>query len=178
METASNRPSAIAGVLVLPLEMHRDERGHLTELVRTDWLPGFEVRQSHVLATRAGALRGMHVHARHEDFKVVTTGRLVLVLKDIRSGSATEGVAELHVLSGDAYEGVYIPRGVAHGILAEEDALVVVSVNLPYDGSDDFAFRWDDPELGVAWPAPPDAVSSRDEGAPSLRTLLETFEVA
>src|SRR3954451_4417823 len=110
METAARtRLSELDGVLFVPLEMHRDERGHLTELLREASVPGFSVRQTHVLATRAGALRGMHVHTRHEDYKVVTSGRVALVLKDIRRGSETEGAAELHLLSADTYEALYIP---------------------------------------------------------------------
>ncbi len=168
--------TAIDGVSVLPLEMRRDERGHLTELFRAGDVAGFEPEQWHLLATRAGGLRGMHVHARHDDYKVVLQGRVALALKDLRRDSPSERAAELHELSGDELRAVFIPVGVAHGILAHDWSLVAVGVTHVYDPADDFEFRWDDLELGVDWPSEPALLSERDRNAQSLRELLAELE--
>jgi dTDP-4-dehydrorhamnose 3,5-epimerase len=165
----------IEGVRFLPLEMHRDERGHLTELFRAGEIAGFHPKQWHLLTTRAGGLRGMHVHLRHDDYKVLVEGSLAFVLKDLRTGSPTEGAAELHELSADQMCGIFIPVGVAHGLIAHEWSLVAVAVTHLYDPSDDFEFRWDDPALGVDWPYEPTLVSERDRNAPSLGELLASF---
>jgi dTDP-4-dehydrorhamnose 3,5-epimerase len=164
----------LAGVAVKPLTMHRDARGHVAELFRVDWeseLDGFAPAQWHVLASAAGTLRGMHAHARHDDLKIVLHGRVALALKDLRGGSPTEDAAELLELSGDDYVGVLIPAGVAHGVLAHSDSLVLVGVTALYDGSDEYECAWNDAELGIDWPFQPMLLSDRDRRAGTLREL-------
>jgi dTDP-4-dehydrorhamnose 3,5-epimerase len=163
----------IAGVRLIPLTMHRDERGHLTELFRSDWQLPFEPEQWHVLASRKGALRGMHVHVRHADYKVPLAGRTLLVLKDLRQGSPSEGAVDALELRGDELVGVVVPPGVAHTVLALDDTVLASSANETYDPSDDFGFHWADPELGYDWPVRPTKLSERDRNAGSLRELLE-----
>ena len=168
----------IAGVLLLPLSMHRDERGHLTELYGTDWqaLAGFEPVQWHILDSRAGALRGMHAHARHDDLKTVVHGSVALGLKDLRRDSPTEGCAALFELTARDYVAVLIPAGVAHGIVARTDSLVLVAVTSSYDGTDEFECAWNDPGLGIDWPAEPTVISERDRHAGSLASLIAALD--
>jgi dTDP-4-dehydrorhamnose 3,5-epimerase len=170
--------SAIQGVKIVPLAMHRDGRGHVTELFAFGWpeLAGFAPRQWHALASRAGAMRGMHAHARHDDLKIVLSGEIALALRDLRRGSTTDGVAELLALSGETYVGVVIPAGVAHGILALTEALVLVGVTATYDPSDELECAWDDPELGIEWPEAPTILSERDVRAGSLAELVAALE--
>jgi len=168
----------IAGVAVIHLPMHRDVRGHLTELFSRDrpQPAGFVPAQWHVLASQAGTLRGMHAHALHDDLKITLAGEVVLGLKDLRRGSPSEGAGQLLGLSGAAYKGVLIPAGVAHGILAVTDSLVLVGVTLPYDGTDEFECAWNDPRLGIEWPTAPRLLSERDRQAGSLADLLAALE--
>jgi dTDP-4-dehydrorhamnose 3,5-epimerase len=155
--------------------MHLDERGSVCELHRIDW-ENFEPAQWHALTNRAGTLRGMHLHVRHADYKIVVAGREALVLKDLRSGSPTEGRAVRVESSADKLTSVIIPPGVAHGIYAYEDSVTLVGSTALYDPDDEFEFSWADPELGVDWPAAPEHVSSRDRNAQSLRSLIEELE--
>lgn len=169
-------PIDIAGVAVRPLLMHRDERGSVSELFRVDWETGFEPMQWHSLASRAGTIRGMHLHVRHADYKIPVAGRETLMLKDLRRGSATEGNAARLELSASELTAVIIPPGVAHGIYSHEDSVTLVGSTALYDPDDEFEFSWCDPELGVEWPAAPEQVSSRDRNAQSLRALIEQLE--
>jgi dTDP-4-dehydrorhamnose 3,5-epimerase-like enzyme len=67
--------SAIDGVLMRALTTHGDPRGSVAELYQADWGAGIEPLQWHVLVSRAGSLRGMHLHVRHLDYKVVVAGQ-------------------------------------------------------------------------------------------------------
>jgi dTDP-4-dehydrorhamnose 3,5-epimerase len=163
----------IAGVRLIPLTMHRDERGHLTELFRSDWQLAFEPQQWHVLVSRKGAVRGVHVHARHADYKVPLSGRTLLVLKDLRQGSPSEGAVDMLELSGDDLVGVLVPPGVGHTLLSLDDTVLASSANETWDPTDDFGCHWADPELGYELPVLPSRVSERDRNAGSLRDLLE-----
>jgi dTDP-4-dehydrorhamnose 3,5-epimerase len=171
--TEAAQAAGIAGVRVIPLRMNRDDRGHVTELFGALWpeTAGFAPQQWHMLASRAGTLRGMHLHLRHDDLKIVVEGRVAFGLRDLRRGSPTEGRSRLLALSGDEYAAVLIPAGVAHGILSHTDSLVLVGVTQPYDGTDEFECAWDDPELGIEWPAEPTIISERDRSAGSLAAL-------
>lgn len=171
----------IDGVKLRSLEMHRDDRGHLTELFRRDWagdLDAFTPQQWHILASRAGSLRGMHAHARHDDFKIVIHGEVTLGLKDLRSGSTTEDEAEALELSGQECVGVLIPAGVAHGILSRSDSITLVGVTMLYDPGDDFECDWADADLGIEWPEVPTLLSERDRHAGTLAELRSKLQHA
>ncbi len=168
-------PEAIAGVVVRPLLMHPDERGSVCELLRIDW-EIFEPVQWHALTSRAGTLRGMHLHVRHADYKIVVAGREALMLKDLRQGSSTEGGAVRLECSADELASVIIPPGVAHGIYSYSDSVTLVGSTALYDPGDEFEFSWADPELGAAWPAVPEHLSNRDRNAQSLASLVEQIE--
>jgi dTDP-4-dehydrorhamnose 3,5-epimerase len=166
----------IAGVAVSVLAMHRDVRGSVCELFRVDWQVGFEPMQWHALTSRAGTLRGMHLHVRHSDYKIVIGGRETLVLKDLRRGSATEGRSKRLDLSADELTAVVVPPGVAHGIYSHDDSVTLVGSTALYDPHDEFEFHFADPGLGEAWPTSPRHVSVRDRNAQSLSSLIEQIE--
>jgi dTDP-4-dehydrorhamnose 3,5-epimerase-like enzyme len=66
---------------------------------------------------------------------------------------------------------VIIPRGVAHGLLAQSRALVLVA--LTPEEEDEYGCAWNDPELGIEWPGEPQYLSERDRRAGPLATLAE-----
>jgi hypothetical protein len=73
---------------------------------------------------------------------------------------------------------VVIPAGVAHGFLALEPLEMLYLVTNEYDGADELGFAWDDPAVGVPWPAvdaTPDGrpiLSERDQTNPPLAELV------
>jgi dTDP-4-dehydrorhamnose 3,5-epimerase len=77
-------------------------------------------------------------------------------------------------LRGDAPRGLCIPPGVAHGFYARTEFVMVYLVDAYFDGSDEHAVAWDDPDLGIVWPAGDPTVSDRDLGNPSLHETLRT----
>ena len=95
------------------------------------------------------------------------------VLADV-GAQATVEMRELGVA-----ETVTIPTGVAHGFLALEPLSLLYLVTNEYDGSDELGFAWDDPAVGIPWPAVPETpdgrpiLSDRDRSNPTLRELVE-----
>ena len=72
---------------------------------------------------------------------------------------------------------VTIPAGVAHGFLAIDALELIYLVTNEYDGSDELGFAWDDPAVGIAWPACPTVdgrpiLSERDQANPTLAALI------
>ncbi len=157
----------IAGLQVIPLQMERDAGGHVTKLLQTSDSPACW----RAVSCRAGTLRGMHAHVRTDGCRIVVEGKVALGLKDLRPGSASEGCAELLELSADEYTGVVIPAGVAHGLYAHTDALVLVA--LTEVDEEERGCAWNDPGLGIEWPGEPQFLSDRDRRAGPLEVLAE-----
>ena len=171
-------PSAgsILGVVVTDLTMHPDSRGAFTELFRESWDLDVSPIQWNVVRSEEGVLRGVHVHPRHDDYLSVLTGRATVGLRDLRSGSPTEGLADLVELSGDQLRSIVIPHGVAHGFLFHEPSLHMYSVSHYWDTDDELGCLWSDPALEIPWPFSPSDLSKKDTNAQSLGDLLIELE--
>ncbi|HSK53276.1 MAG TPA: dTDP-4-dehydrorhamnose 3,5-epimerase [Clostridia bacterium] len=171
--------SSLDGVAWGRVERHADARGSFRELWRRRGLD-IPVVQANLSTSAAGVLRGLHLHERQVDYWVVTSGRALVALVDVRPlirGTGAPAVVETRELEADGT--VTIPPGVAHGFLALEPLELVYLVTNEFDGSDERGFAWDDPAVGVPWPAglpTPDGrpiLSERDRTNPSLAELVE-----
>jgi dTDP-4-dehydrorhamnose 3,5-epimerase len=187
-------PSRLDGVLYGRIDRHTDARGSFREVWRADAFAGLPASaagapgsgrfpsfvQANLSTSAAGVLRGLHLHRRQLDHWVVGAGRAFVALVDVRpllDGSGPRALVETRTLAPD--ETVTIPVGVAHGFLALEALELVYFVTNTYDGSDELGFAWNDPAVGVPWPAvtvTPDGrpiLSDRDAANPSLADLVE-----
>ena len=184
-------PSILPGVRYGAVARAGDRRGSFRELWRAsafgaidpidagaaDGRPAFV--QANLSTSAAGVLRGLHYHRRQLDYWIVASGRAFVALVDVRpvvDGQRPTPVVETRELRED--EWVVIPSGVAHGFLALEPLQLVYLVTKEYDGTDELGFVWDDPAVGVSWPAVPGTaggrpiLSDRDRSNPPLADLL------
>ena len=165
----------IEGVLLFPLTTHPDLRGSFTEDYRREWIRGgSEMVQGNISISKTNVLRGLHFHRAQADWWNFYRGSAVVGLHDLRAGSPTQGVGlALRIDTDLGLEGLYIPRGVAHGFYAERDVMLHYMVDNYYTGADEFGIAWDDPGLGIDWPAPEPILSDRDRSNPSLAEVLQ-----
>jgi dTDP-4-dehydrorhamnose 3,5-epimerase len=111
----------IDGVEIVQLRRFHDDGGAITELGRFTAgqhadLTGFEVRQVNFSEVEPGAVKAYHLHHRQTDaWYVPPHDRVLVVLHDCRTDSATAGVTMRFVLGGGTSRLVRIPPGVAHG---------------------------------------------------------------
>ncbi|MEP7360062.1 MAG: dTDP-4-dehydrorhamnose 3,5-epimerase family protein [Chloroflexota bacterium] len=163
----------IAGVLRRKLVPHEDERGVLREAWRASWAADLgigPVIQANDTVTRAGALRGMHLHLRQTDVWVVISGNGHAGLADVRPLLAGEKLDRPNTLSLELTDGdcLVIPTGVGHGLWALTDVTLLYIVTVEYDGTDEHGFAWNDPMVALAWPGATPILSERDRSAPLL----------
>jgi dTDP-4-dehydrorhamnose 3,5-epimerase len=149
------RAPVIDGVSARPLRKHRAENGWFAELLRlgegtVQGLPGapMEVRQLSASHAVAGRINAFHIHPRRgqNELWTVLHGQLLVWLVDCRAGSATAGVRQPVVLSGEEPAQLYIPAGVAHGYRAgPEGALLVYAMDRQFDAEapDEGRLPWD-----------------------------------
>ena len=166
------RPTRLRGCFVVIPEPHTDERGFFARTYsRADFeAAGLESTVSECSISyneRKGTLRGMHYQvAPHEEVKLVrcTKGRVFDVAVDLRRDSPTYRSWDSVILSAENRWSLFIPMGFAHGFLTLE-----AGTELTYQISNTYApigargLRWDDPVLGIQWPAVgPMTISQRD----------------
>jgi dTDP-4-dehydrorhamnose 3,5-epimerase len=162
---------AIPGVRLSKPTAHADRRGHLVEVFREQDLGTHFVQANHS-RSREGVLRGLHHHRRQTDAWYVVSGRAQVGLADLRDPGSPPCVATVE-LTGDDPATLLVPPGVAHGFLALTDLDLIYWVTHPYDASDEFSVRWDDPLLQVPWARHDPVLSDRDATAPPLPQPVE-----
>lgn len=171
-------PTPLAGAFVVSAERLADERGHFARLYCRDEFArhGLDpsLAQCSVSWNRTtGTLRGMHYQAApHAEAKLVrcTRGALFDVIVDLRPDSGTRGRWFGIELAAAGDDMLYVPEGFAHGFLTlAADTEVHYQISVPYHPPASRGFRWDDPEVGIAWPARPEVISPRDRELPLLR---------
>jgi dTDP-4-dehydrorhamnose 3,5-epimerase len=125
-----------------------------------------------------GVVRGMHLQLPpHDHDKIVycPAGSVLDVVLDLRVGSPTFRRWDALELSAEAGNGLYIPRGVAHGFYALTDqAVMAYLVTTPHAPSHDAGIRWD--SFGMIWPDPAPTLSARDAALPALEDFASPFE--
>lgn len=159
------------GVRLHPLVMHRDPRGCLTEIFRTEWGLGLAPVQWNFVTSGADVLRGVHVHVRHADYLILASGRATIGLRDLRPSAASFGQVATLEVRGDDLQALIIPPGVAHGFYFPEPAIHIYAVTEYWNEADELGCHWADPDLAIPWPATNTLTSPRDRNAQSFRAL-------
>jgi len=170
--------TALDGVLLIEPRVHGDRRGFFMESWRSGPYAGVglpqRMVQSNFSRSAGGVLRGLHYQYPQPQGKLVSVleGAIFDVAVDIRHGSPRFGLWTGAELSADNHRQLYIPEGFAHGFcVLGESALVHYLCTAEFAAEYDAAVAWDDPDIGVAWPQKPSAVSDRDAAAPRLRDI-------
>ena len=112
--------------------------------------------QDNQSSSTRGVLRGLHFQIEHPQAKLVrvVSGTVFDVAVDLREDSKTYGKWEGAVLSATNKRQFFIPRGFAHGFLVLSDtAEFCYKCDDFYHPGDEGGLMWNDPEIGVAWPA-------------------------
>lgn len=116
----------------------------------------------------------MHFHRRQSDWWVLIEGSAFVALLDLRGTGSPGSPETLSLDASDRLTGLYIPPGVAHGFLALTDMTLQYMVDLPFDGTDEHGFAWDDPAAAIDWPNPNPVLSERDMSNPTLEEALRS----
>lgn len=171
------RDTPLAGVHLLELEPHRDERGYFARSfcrreLEEHGLDPAVAQRSVSLNERAGTLRGLHFQwppGREAKLVRVVRGALFDVLADLRPDSETFGETWSTTLRAGDLRQLWIPHGVAHGFLTREpETEIDYQMTAPYAPGLDGGYRWSSPVLGIDWPDEPAVISERDAALPDL----------
>ena len=126
-------------VEVTPLDVKKDERGWLTEVIRKEELVrSKEFGQFMVTTAYPGYVKGNHYHTRKYEWYCVLKGEAKLVLLDSNSGEREELLLNEHQLKT-----VRIPPHVSHAIenTGTEMMYLLVYTDEPYIEEDADTFH-------------------------------------
>ncbi len=176
------RQTALADVVLIEPKVFGDGRGFFFESFNRGELEAALgraldfVQDNHSLSAK-NVLRGLHYQLPHPQAKLVRVvrGEVFDVAVDLRRGSPTFGRWAGEVLSADNKRQLFLPEGFAHGflVLSGEAEFLYKTTDYWYP-EHERSVRWDDPEIGIAWPtkgAPPQ-VSAKDAAARPLREAV------
>ena len=173
-------PTRLEGPLLLRPEVHGDARGFFVETYRASALAELGVRHEFVQdnhsRSRRGVVRGMHFQVGAGQAKLVrcARGSIVDVVVDLRRGSPTFGSWEAYELDDVSLHQLYVPVGFGHGFcVTSELADVVYKCSSYYDPELERGIAYDDPDVGIEWPALELIPSQRDATAPRLRDVAD-----
>ncbi|HEY7594535.1 MAG TPA: dTDP-4-dehydrorhamnose 3,5-epimerase [Actinophytocola sp.] len=123
--------------------------------------------------SRRGVIRGLHfadVPPGQAKYVYCPQGALLDVVVDVRVGSPTFGAWDAVRLDPVEFRAVYVPEGLAHGMMAlEDDSVISYLCSTGYNPGREHGVDPLDPALGLPWPSDIEVVlSAKDRAAPSL----------
>ena len=176
----------IEGLCVIEPTVFGDSRGYFMETYNLNDMheAGLDMVfvQDNQSMSRRGVLRGLHYQKQYPQGKLVRviSGEVFDVAVDLRPGSATYGKWHGELLSADNKKQFYIPEGFAHGFyVLSQTAEFCYKVTDFYHPNDEGGIRWNDPDIGVAWPLIQDVpvlLSEKDQVQPFLKELNQEKE--
>ncbi|MDO9605229.1 dTDP-4-dehydrorhamnose 3,5-epimerase [Hydrogenophaga sp.] len=170
-------PTAIPDVMVIEPKVFGDARGFFFESFNqnafndaTGTNENF-VQDNHSRSAK-GVLRGLHYQLQQPQGKLVRVvrGAVFDVAVDIRKSSPTFGQWVGVELSEDNHKQLWVPAGFAHGfVVLSETADFLYKTTDYYAPAHERCIAWDDPAIGIEWPADiAPQLSAKDQAGLSL----------
>ena len=144
-------PAAVADVLIIEPDVHRDSRGFFLETYQAEryrslGIDGMFVQDNHSRSV-GRTVRGLHLQVDRPQAKLVrvTAGAIYDVAVDVRRGSPTFARWVAVELSADNFKQCFIPTGFAHGfaVLSREAEIEYKCTDL-YDPATEVGIAWND----------------------------------
>ena len=151
----------IADVILIEPQVFGDDRGFFMETwhepkFRAAGIDATFVQDNHSRSTQ-WTLRGMHLQVQHTQGKLVrvTAGSVYDAVVDLRRSSPTFGRWWATELSDQNRCMVWVPPGLAHGMLVTSaSADFLYKCTDIYSPDHDRTLSWNDPTVGIDWPLP------------------------
>ena len=171
-------PMSLPEVLLVEPQRFGDARGYFMETWRDERYTAAGIAlpfvQDNLSRSARGILRGLHLQNPNGQGKLVyiLDGEVFDVAVDVRVGSPNFGKWTGAILSAEDHRQLWIPPGFAHGfVVTSATALFAYKCTAPYSAADEFGVLWNDPALGIPWPAAAPLLSTKDAVLPKLAEI-------
>lgn len=177
------RQTELPGVLLIEPRVFHDARGFFLETYseRRYAASGIQADfvQDNWSHSRRGTLRGMHYQIEHSQGKLVQVmhGEIFDVAVDLRRDSPAFGKWFGITLSAANHRQLWIPPGFAHGFLVlSDEADFIYKCTDYYSPEHDRTLLWNDPAIGIEWPATGELVLSEKDRAGKPLAEADCFD--
>lgn len=174
----TQRETSLPGVMEFRPRIFRDLRGFFLETYRQSDFAALGVTDTFVQdshsQSKKGVLRGLHYQLRSAQAKLcrVAEGAALDIAVDIRVGSPHFGKWASVLLSSEAQNVIYIPKGFAHGFVALTDSVqFLYKCSRYYQAADEYGILWNDPDLRIDWGIADPIISDKDNKLPTLASI-------
>lgn len=176
--------TGIRDLVIITPEIFKDERGFFTEIYRKDKFSelglNVEFVQDNHSRSAKDVVRGLHFQWEPPMGKLmrVSQGTAFLVAVDIRIGSPTLGKWVGVEASVDNRKQVYAPAGFARGfcVISDFAEIQYKCTGVYTQTKAESGVLWNDPAIGIKWPATNPILSKKDEMAQTLEQWLSQKE--
>ena len=152
--------NGIKGLCRITPAIHGDDRGYFMETYNQRDMEeaGIHINfvQHNQSMSTKGVLRGLHFQKQFPQTKLVRVikGEVYDVAVDLRKDSPTYGKYHGELLTEENHHQFLVPKGFAHGFLVLSDvAEFCYLCDDFYHPNDEGGLAWNDPEIGIVWPA-------------------------
>lgn len=130
--------------IVKKLTTHLDDRGYLSEILRSDDCVYKNFGQVYISTIYPGTIKGFHVHERKTDYITCVRGQVKFVVIESNCNSDLLSLYEYH-LSRMSPKLVVVPPGLWHGwmCIGQEEAMLVNVTTEPFNSDDPDEVRVD-----------------------------------
>lgn len=132
------------------------------------------VQDNHSRSSK-NVLRGLHFQTSNPQGKLVRVvrGEVFDVAVDIRPDSPTFGQWEGVLLNEENKTQFWIPPGLAHGFVVLSDiADFEYKCTDYYNPANEACLLWNDPDIGISWPAESPLLSEKDKLGKTFKELF------
>jgi dTDP-4-dehydrorhamnose 3,5-epimerase len=143
----------IDGVKKIPLVRHADDRGYVTEILKSNSPHFIKFGQVYVATCRRNVVKAWHCHRKQIDHFYVVKGTAKIGLYDDRLNSPTRGQYNTFIL-GEEGEDILliIPQLVWHGQMGLSELSYLINIPTePYNHDDPDELRKGIDELDDIW---------------------------
>ena len=172
------KKTSIEGLLEIQRPTFADGRGFFRESARIREIEEatgikFNVVQMNHARSIKNTLRGIHA-APWNKLVYVTSGKVKVVVVDLRPESPTFGKHEAFMIGDESKSSIFIPKGLGNSYLVlSEEADYTYLTDEEWSAGRETSVAWDDPDLAIDWQIPGEAViSEKDKNNPSLRSVF------
>ena len=151
----------IAGAVLIEPEVFGDARGFFMESWQEEKFKAAGINVNFVQDNHSRSsqwtLRGLHFQVKRPQGKLVrvAVGSVFDAIVDLRRSSPTFGESWAVELSAENHRMLWVPPGLAHGILIiSESADFLYKCTDYYYPEHERTLAWDDAALGIRWPLP------------------------
>lgn len=175
------RPSRLKGCFELQPRVIQDERGRFVKVFEQRAFAAQELEtnfiEDYYSISHKNVIRGLHFQLPpldHVKLVYCVEGTVMDVVVDLRYGSPTYAQYEAFELSADKANGIYIPKGMAHGFCSlVEHSILMYKVSTIYSPSHDAGVLWN--SASIPWPTTTPILSQRDQKFPPLARFESPF---